>query len=81
MLFWISRFACEFRHERKIEMKSRWTVLLLNCLLLMGNYYAYDNPAALSTLLQSHLSQLPKNEFDYTLGLFYSVYSVPNIIL
>lgn len=55
--------------------------MLLNCLLLMGNYYAYDNPAALSTLLQEHLSTLPKNEFDYTLGLFYSVYSVPNIVL
>jgi hypothetical protein len=58
----------------------RWVVLLLNCLLLVGNYYAYDNPAALSTLLEAYLGW-PKATYDYVFSLLYAVYSFPNIVL
>ena len=64
----------------------RWIVLSLNCFLLMGNYYAYDNPAALRTMLAEYLDEsvndpTDADPFDYLFGLFYSVYSLPNIIL
>jgi nitrate/nitrite transporter NarK len=55
--------------------------LALNCLLLVGNYYAYDNPAALRTLLSHELQLKDQMEADVVLGLMYSVYSLPNIIL
>ncbi|KAJ3018833.1 hypothetical protein HKX48_002591 [Thoreauomyces humboldtii] len=58
----------------------RWFVLALTCLLLFGNYYAYDNPAALNKPLQEYLG----HEYDtwqYELNLLYSVYSFPNMFL
>jgi MFS family permease len=61
----------------------RWLTLFLNCLILIGNYYAYDNPAALATLLRPYL-KLPEEggaSFDFIFGLFYSAYSLPNVIL
>jgi MFS family permease len=58
----------------------RWIILMLNCILLIGNYYAYDLPSALAPLLRPHLNQ-SNADFDYLIGLFYSVYSFPNIIL
>ncbi len=59
---------------------KRWLVLMCNCMLLFGNYYAYDNPAALNTLLARYLG-FPPATFDYTFGLLYAIYSFPNIIL
>ena len=56
-------------------MKSRWLILFLSCILLFGNYYAYDNPAALALPLQEFM-----NFDDYSLSLLYSAYSLPNLI-
>jgi MFS family permease len=47
---------------------------------MFGNYYAYDNPSALNQPLQKWMS-LEGSMFNYWLGLCYSVYSIPNIIL
>ncbi|KAI9141842.1 major facilitator superfamily domain-containing protein [Paraphysoderma sedebokerense] len=58
----------------------RWISLFLSCMLLFGNYYAYDNPAALSLALQRHL-ELPYSVYQTYHSLFYSLYSFPNIIL
>ncbi|KAG0030714.1 hypothetical protein BGZ81_002254 [Podila clonocystis] len=58
----------------------RWIILSLSCLLLFGNYFAYDNPAALNTQLQEYLG-LPYNEYQYLLSTLYSVYSLPNTVL
>ncbi|KAF9429552.1 hypothetical protein BGZ94_010322 [Podila epigama] len=58
----------------------RWLILSLSCLLLFGNYFAYDNPAALNTQLQEYLG-LPYNDYQYLLSTLYSVYSLPNTIL
>ncbi|KAI9236076.1 MAG: major facilitator superfamily domain-containing protein [Podila humilis] len=58
----------------------RWFILSLSCLLLFGNYFAYDNPAALNTQLQEYLG-LPYNEYQYLLSTLYSVYSLPNTVL
>ena len=38
----------------KEDSQLRWIILLLACLLLFGNYYAYDNPAALNKPLVTH---------------------------
>lgn len=62
------------------ENPNRWLALFLSCLLLFGNYYAYDNPAALSIPLREYL-QRPVDVYQYELNLLYSVYSVPNMIL
>ncbi|KAF9130264.1 hypothetical protein BGW39_003274 [Mortierella sp. 14UC] len=58
----------------------RWWILALSCLLLFGNYFAYDNPAALNTQLQKYLG-IPYNDYQYLLSTLYSVYSLPNTVL
>ncbi|KAI8801185.1 major facilitator superfamily domain-containing protein, partial [Cladochytrium replicatum] len=58
----------------------RWVVLFLSCLLLYGNYYAYDLPAALNIPLQEYL-QHDYDQYQFELNLLYTVYSVPNIVL
>ncbi|KAI8609260.1 major facilitator superfamily domain-containing protein [Chytriomyces sp. MP71] len=55
-------------------------ILALSCLLLFGNYYAYDNPAALNRQLMAHL-QLDYATWQYYLNLLYVVYSIPNMFL
>lgn len=43
----------------------RWSVLALSCLLMVGNYYCYDNPAALKTQMQLHFNALSRGEFEW----------------
>ncbi|KAF9989010.1 hypothetical protein BGZ75_007920 [Mortierella antarctica] len=62
------------------ESYKRWWILSLSCLLLFGNYFAYDNPAALNTQLQKYLD-MPYNDYQYLLSTLYSVYSLPNTVL
>ncbi|KAK3840911.1 MAG: major facilitator superfamily domain-containing protein, partial [Linnemannia gamsii] len=57
-----------------------WLVLLLACLLLFGNYYCYDIPAALNVQLGEWLGD-DYATHQYHINLLYSVYSLPNIIL
>lgn len=59
----------------------RWIVLFLSCWIMFGNYYAYDNPAALNRPLQEWMQFEDLSVFNYWLSLCYSVYSFPNIIL
>ncbi|KAF9956976.1 hypothetical protein BGZ72_002299 [Mortierella alpina] len=63
-----------------VESRRRWWILSLSCLLLFGNYFAYDNPAALNTQLQKYLD-MPYNDYQYLLSTLYSVYSLPNTVL
>ncbi|KAJ8328300.1 hypothetical protein QVD99_000811 [Batrachochytrium dendrobatidis] len=58
----------------------RWIILFLSCFLLFGNFYAYDNPAALNRLLQQFLGH-DYDTWQYELNLLYSVYSFPNMFL
>lgn len=59
---------------------QRWIVLILACLLLFGNYYAYDNPAALNVTLGNYLGH-DYDTWQYELNLLYSLYSFPNMFL
>ncbi|KAG0203441.1 hypothetical protein BGX28_004268 [Mortierella sp. GBA30] len=69
------------RHEQAHAITMRhWAVLLLACLLLFGNYYCYDIPAALNVQLKDWLGT-DYATHQYHLNLLYSVYSLPNIVL
>lgn len=61
-------------------MTSRYFILFLSCLLLFGNYYAYDLPASLNTPLQAYL-EMDDSNYQYLLNSLYAIYSLPNIFL
>ncbi|KAI8903763.1 major facilitator superfamily domain-containing protein [Gorgonomyces haynaldii] len=63
-----------------VDGPIRWVVLFLACLLLFGNYYAYDNPAALNVPLQQFLGH-DYDTWQFELNMLYSVYSFPNMFL
>jgi len=63
----------------KSKLTARWLVLLLLSLLMTGNYYCYDNPAALYSQLAQLFASTP--HFDLWFDGLYSVYSLPNIVL
>lgn len=71
-------FACMFVANDNTH--TRWWVLILASFLMFGNFFAYDVPASLSIPLQQHLGQ-SDGQFQYTINIFYSMYSIPNIIL
>ncbi|KAJ3024789.1 UNVERIFIED_CONTAM: hypothetical protein HDU68_007777 [Siphonaria sp. JEL0065] len=58
----------------------RWWVLTLACMVMFGNFYAYDLPAALNKPLQAYLNATDET-YQYQLNLLYSLYSLPNIVL
>ena len=62
------------------DTQTRWFILFLSCTLLFGNYYAYDNPAALNKPLYEYLDH-DYDTYQYELNLLYSVYSLPNMFL
>lgn len=67
--------------SRKNHMWERYVVLVLSCILMIGNYYCFDNPAALKLQLQSHFHTIEGNQFEFLFNCLYSIYSIPNIIL
>ena len=60
----------------RAQSPLRWAVLFFGCLTLIGNYYCYDNPAALKTQLEERTGM-----DEVTYNLMYSVYSFPNMLL
>ncbi|KAF9908469.1 hypothetical protein BX616_000148 [Lobosporangium transversale] len=75
------RFDRVRRHEQAHVITTRhWVVLTLACLLLFGNYYCYDIPAALNVQLEEWLGA-DYATHQYHLNLLYSAYSLPNIVL
>ncbi|KAI9176039.1 hypothetical protein H9P43_006403 [Blastocladiella emersonii ATCC 22665] len=60
--------------------RMRWVVLSTTCFVLVGNFYAYDQVAALNIPLEEY-SGLPATEYQYLIGSFFVVYSLPNIVL
>jgi MFS family permease len=63
----------------KPESPIRWAILSLTCLMMIGNYYCYDIPAALHTQMNEYFGK--PSDFETLFSLLYTVYSVPNIIL
>jgi hypothetical protein len=66
--------------EKQATSRLRWLILFLACMLLFGNYYAFDNPAALNRPLQEYLGH-DYNVWQYEINLMYSVYSFPNMFI
>ncbi|KAJ3276236.1 hypothetical protein HDV01_005684 [Terramyces sp. JEL0728] len=66
--------------SKPIIDRKRWIILFLSSLLLFGNFYAFDNPAALNSQLQGFLGH-DYDTWQYELNLLYSVYSFPNMFL
>ncbi|GMH54858.1 hypothetical protein TrRE_jg6886, partial [Triparma retinervis] len=60
------------------KLKVRWLVLVLACAMMIGNYYCYDNPAALINQLQTLMGN---QDFSRDYNLLYTVYSIPNMVL
>ena len=56
--------------------QSRWFVLVFACILLIGDYFCYDNPSALQDSLQSEIG-LSTSQVNW----LYTIYSIPNIVL
>ena len=65
--------------KAKPESMTRWVILLLTCVMMIGNYYCYDIPAALHTQMNDYFGK--PSDFETYFSLLYTVYSVPNIIL
>jgi len=64
----------------KTQSPLRWLVLIGGNMILIGNYYCFDNPAALKTQLQHKLKE-DDDAYELNFALMYSIYSFPNIVL
>jgi MFS family permease len=81
-----SRSALAKRAVQRPQLRSRWPALVLICLLMIGNFYIYDNPAALKSYLgdrfdSAGLPGFPGTDWEDVYGLLYSVYALPNVVL
>ena len=65
--------------KTKAQSNLRWLVLFSSCLVMIGNYYCYDNPAALHTQLQQYLNK-PTN-YETLFSLLYTVYRFLHIVI
>jgi MFS family permease len=63
----------------KATSSLRWLILFLNCIMMIGNYYCYDIPAALHLQMDDFMGR--PHQFEVLFSLLYTVYSVPNIVL
>lgn len=57
-----------------------WLVLTLACLLLFGNYYCYDSPAALNVQMREWLGH-SYNDWQFEFNALYTAYSFPNLFM
>lgn len=65
--------------KRRSESQYRWIILVLTCIMMIGNYYCYDIPASLNSQMDDYFGK--PGDFETLFSLLYTVYSVPNIIL
>ena len=59
-----------------MKKKLRWIVLLIAGVMVVPNYFCYDNPAALQVSIEEKLN-VTFSEY----GLLYTIYATPNIFL
>lgn len=75
----VDRESVELASPEKESFRKtrwRWVALFFACFFLLGSYFCYDNPNALSNQLKKYVTT---NEIKY--NQLYSVYSYPNVIL
>jgi len=68
------------RAMRRSDSLLRWLVLPLASIFMMASYYCLDAPSALHDPLRRHFGY-DDAAFERYFALFYSVYSLPNIVL
>lgn len=63
----------------------RWYILFLACMVTFGGYYSFDFPSALHGPMFRHFADqstnLTQKQFELAFSLFFSLYSLPNMIL
>ena len=64
---------------KKSESSFRWLILASICLLTIGTYYTFDEPAALKSQIEDYMRDTGNFELQYS--LLFSIYAFPNIIL
>eukprot|EP01017_Pseudomicrothorax_dubius_P039051 TRINITY_DN5943_c0_g1_i1.p1 TRINITY_DN5943_c0_g1~~TRINITY_DN5943_c0_g1_i1.p1 ORF type:complete len:444 (+),score=80.93 TRINITY_DN5943_c0_g1_i1:60-1334(+) len=67
--------------DRSVFILEKWIILILSCLVLLGDYYTYDVPLALKGHLSDAFNQYSETRFNSYFNLLYSIYSFPNVIL
>ena len=78
---------------KRSSSRLRWIILFLSVLILLGPYYAYDNPAATQVALRSYfnvpqtinenstqIQNTTYTNFNVNYELLYSTYSLPNTV-
>ena len=65
--------------KEKNQSPLRWLILALTCVMMIGNYYSYDIPAALNSQLDDYMGD--PSDYGSLFALLYTVYSVPNCFL
>lgn len=60
--------------------ETRWKILALACLVLLGENFCYDIPAMVHDNLRSQ-SGLSRDEFPWFFNAMYSAYSMPNLFV
>lgn len=63
------------------KVETKWIILVLTCLVGIGNLYCFDLPGALKSIIQLNFLHLSEDEFDLKISMMYSCYSIPNIII
>lgn len=66
-----------FTPLEKNKSPTRWIILVLGCLMLVGSYYCFDIPAALKTQLDDYMGD--PSDYELKFGLLYTLYAAPNV--
>ena len=75
-----TRNKIKINENPKHNSFMKWVVLICSCMTLLGNYYCFDSPGALKSLLKVQFQSSSQN-FEYFFSMLYSLYSIPNIFL
>lgn len=54
----------------KAQSPLRWLVLILGCVIMIANYYCYDNPAALKTQIGDYMGD--PSDYETMFSLLYT---------
>lgn len=61
---------------------SRWVILGLSSIIMMGNYYCFDIPAAMKDSMSQHFQEYySQDSYEILYNTLFTAYSLPNVIL
>jgi MFS family permease len=65
--------------QKKSESSIRWVILFFNCIMMMGEYYSNDIPAALHNQMDEYFGK--PGDFENMFALLFTVYAAPSVVL